>query len=93
MITEPKPKNVNKLKHEIWFLKFDGSRSKQGSGAGVELTSPKGKTFIASYRLQFPCTNNMTEYEALVRGLFFTQKKGAKCLRVQGDFEFVVKQV
>lgn len=93
LITNPQVKNVKKLKDEVWFLKFYGSRSKQGSGAGVELTSPKGKTFLASYRLQFPFTNNMMEYEALIRGLLFPHKKGAKCLRVQGDSELVVKQV
>ncbi|XP_059070389.1 uncharacterized protein LOC131860053 [Cryptomeria japonica] len=35
----------------------------------------------------------MTEYEALVRGLLFAHKKGAKCLKVQRDSELVVKQV
>ncbi|XP_059078030.1 uncharacterized protein LOC131876608 [Cryptomeria japonica] len=93
LIAEPKLKNIKKLKDEIWLLKFDGYTSKQGSGAGVELTSPKGKTFLASYRLQFPCTNNMIEYETLVRGLLFAHKKGAECLRVQGDSELVVKQI
>lgn len=34
-IVEPKPKDIKKLKDEIWFLKFDGSRSKQGSRRGV----------------------------------------------------------
>lgn len=93
MIVEPKPKNVKKLKDEIWFLKFDGSRSKQGSGAGVELTNPKGMNFLASYQLQFPCINSINEYKALVRGLLFAHKKGVKSLRVQGDFKLMVKQV
>lgn len=83
--TISKRKIVEKNKGEIWLLKFDGPRSKQGSGARVELTNPKGKAFLASYQLQFSCTNNMTKYEDLIRGLLLALKKGEKCSKVQGD--------
>jgi len=46
-----------------------------------------------SYRLEFPCTNNMAEYEALLLGLNKARKMGLKCLRVEGDSELIVKQV
>lgn len=47
--TISKRKIFEKDKDEIWLLKFDGSRSKKGSGAGVELTNPNGKDFLDSY--------------------------------------------
>lgn len=53
----------------FWIVKFDGSKSNLGNGAGVELQNPKGKRYQASFQLQFPCTYNSAEYEALVLGL------------------------
>lgn len=58
-----------------WILRFDGSKSKQGVGAGFELIIPKGKTYFFSHRLQFHCTNNVAEYEALVHGLLVALRK------------------
>jgi hypothetical protein len=53
----------------IWSLYFDGSKSKEGVGAGCVLIDPTGiKTFIAC-RLEYECTNNTVKYEALLQGL------------------------
>ena len=38
-------------------------------GAGCMLIDPKGSKWMISYRLEFQCTNNIVEYEALVQGL------------------------
>jgi hypothetical protein len=46
----------------IWSMYFDGSRSKNGSGAGVMLISPAQIRYYFSFRLQFGCTNNVAEY-------------------------------
>ena len=72
---------------------FDGSRSKNGSGAGVMLISPAQIRYYFSFRFQFSCTNNVAEYESLVQGLFLAQKRGIQTLRVYGDSELVVNQV
>jgi hypothetical protein len=53
----------------IWTLYFDGSKSQEGSGAGCILIDHKGKCHFLSCRLEFECTNNTVEYEALVQGL------------------------
>src|SRR4051812_11165576 len=50
-------------------MHFDGSRQLQGLGVGVVLTSPKGEKFCYVLQLQFTCTNNAAEYEALLHGL------------------------
>ena len=75
----------------VWTLRFDGSKTKQGAGAGFELVSPTGATYLKAHRLQFPCTNNIAEYEALILGLLCVIKKGAKILHVLGDSYLVIE--
>jgi hypothetical protein len=65
-------------KNQIWSLYFDGSKSKEGAGAGCVLIDPKGNKNLISFWLEFECTNNMAEYEALLQGL-----KKALDLRIQ----------
>jgi ribonuclease HI len=78
---------------QIWSLYFDGSKSREGAGVGCVLIDPTGnKTFIAC-RLEFECTNNTTEYEALLQGLRKALDMDVQNLVVFGDSEIVVKQV
>lgn len=79
--------------NQTWTLRFDGSKSKRGAGAGIELISPTSETYLAAYRLQFHCTNNIAEYESLVHGLLLAIKKGAQILHCFGDSDVVVRQV
>jgi ribonuclease HI len=77
----------------IWSLYFDGSKSKEGVGAGCILIDPtSNKTFIAS-RLEFECTNNTPEYEALLQGLWKEVDMNVQNLMIFGDSKIVVKQV
>jgi ribonuclease HI len=46
-----------------------------------------------SCRLEFECTNNTIEYEALVQGLKKDIDLGVKELKVFGDSEIIVRQV
>jgi hypothetical protein len=50
-------------------LHFDGSDCKDGCGVGVVIITPSGAVFEALNRLDHDCTNNQTEYEALLFGL------------------------
>lgn len=43
--------------------------------------------------LQFSCTNNVAEYEALFLGLKLASKHGIKLFKVLGDSKLVVSQV
>lgn len=52
-----------------WTLYFDGSHTQHGSGAGVLFITPQGDYILRSYRLSFPCTNNIEEYDTFVLGL------------------------
>ena len=58
--------DVNSLVDKPWHLSFDGSRSNEGVGVGCMLLEPAGNKFMLSCRLEFICTNNIAEYEALI---------------------------
>ena len=77
----------------FWKLYFDGSKSNEGAGAGCVLISPDGNKTMLTCRLEFDCTNNTAEYEALVQGLYKAIDSNVKYLQVFGDSEIVVKQV
>ena len=52
-----------------WTLYFDGSKSKEGAGVAFLLIEPKGNKTCIACRIEFNCTNNIVEYEALIQGL------------------------
>jgi ribonuclease HI len=66
---------------------------KTGAGAGLLFISPLGEHMRYVVRLHFPASNNMAEYEALLRGLRITIKTGIKRLDVRGDSQLVIDQV
>ena len=72
---------------------FDGSKPLEGSGAGYVLIDPKKNKHFLSCRLEFECTNNTVEYEALVQGLRKAIELKVENLKVYGDFEIIVKQI
>ncbi|XP_059663627.1 uncharacterized protein LOC132309327 [Cornus florida] len=52
-----------------WILMFDGSSTADGAGAGIVIISPAGRKASFSFFLDFKCSNNQAEYEALIIGL------------------------
>ena len=52
-----------------WRMHFDGSKMKNGLGAGIVLTSPKGDQLHYVLQIHFAASNNVAEYEALVHGI------------------------
>jgi len=52
---------------EEWMMQFNGSSTKKKGGAGVILSKGMEEIFL-SYKLDFPFSNDETEYEALVLG-------------------------
>jgi ribonuclease HI len=57
------------------------------------LISPSGVEFEMSSRFSFHCTNNQTEYEALLFGLIMLRSMGVKYIEAYGDSLLVVQQV
>lgn len=52
-----------------WKLYFDGSFTQKGSGAGILFVKPQGDLIPKSYKIPFPCINNIAKYEGLVTRL------------------------
>jgi ribonuclease HI len=91
-----KMKNVitEELPADFWSMDFDGAVSKEGAGAGVWLHNHRNRySENHSYKLNFQCTNNIAEYEALMLGLKLLKKVGAKQIMVRGDSELIIKQI
>ncbi|XP_050207621.1 uncharacterized protein LOC126657042 [Mercurialis annua] len=88
-----KEETIGCLDIAIWEMWFDGSRTSQGTGAGVHIVSPLGASYQLSFKLHFECTNNQAEYESLIFGLEILAELGAKAINVKGDSLLVIKQV
>jgi hypothetical protein len=79
---------------DFWSMDFDGPVSKEGAGAEVCMHNHRSKYFENhSYKLNFQCTNNIAEYEALMLGLKLLKKNGAKQIMVRGDSELIIKKI
>ena len=63
---------------EQWVMKFDGSSTTYSRGVGVVLYHEEDKAVALSFKLEFPCSNNTTEYEAYLTGLATALKIGVK---------------
>jgi hypothetical protein len=73
------------LEDGMWHMHFDGSYSNEGNGASIILYSPVGKIHNFSYRLEFACTNNVTEFEALLLDIEKSYNLDCGHLTVFGD--------
>ncbi|XP_040372932.1 uncharacterized protein LOC121052285 [Rosa chinensis] len=72
---------------------FYGSRTETLAGAGIVLKNPAGDHFSYSFQLEFKCTNNQTEYEALIIGLEVLLELGVRDVQVRGDSLLVINQL
>jgi ribonuclease HI len=77
----------------MWTLFFDGSKSLEGASVGCILKDPNGNKVMIACRMEFQCTNNIVEYEALLQGLKKAIELKAKKIKVFGDSDIVIRQV
>jgi hypothetical protein len=87
-------KNVitEELPGDFWSMDFDRAASKEGARAGVWLHNHRNRySEIHSYKLNFQCTNNIAEDEALMLGLKLLKRLVAKQIMVRVDSELIIK--
>jgi hypothetical protein len=78
---------------EAWTVFCDGSWRTFGAGAAIVLISPsKIKTYYAA-RLDFNCTNNITEYEPLLLGLQKLKAMGIRRAILKSDSQVISAHV
>jgi ribonuclease HI len=74
---------------EAWIVFCDGSWGTFGAGAAAVLVAPsKVRTCYAS-RLDFSCTNNIAEYEALMLGLHKLKAMGIRRVILKTDSQVI----
>ena len=66
LVIEPKPSNVESW---CWKLYFKGAINSIENEVGAVLVSSKGQQILVSVKLNFDCTNDVTEYEECIVGL------------------------
>jgi ribonuclease HI len=76
-----------------WVMFFDGSVCSQVQGIRCFIKSPNGMEHEISIRLEFQCTNNQAEYEALLSGLEVLIDLEVKKVEIFGDSNLVVQQI
>jgi len=95
----PNPKmtetlNTNHKQEITWYLEFDGSVNKLGAGAGIWIHNTHNNHVEGhAYRLNFRCTNNMAEYEALFLGLKLLKALVATKVSIIGDSDLIIQQM
>jgi hypothetical protein len=76
-----------------WKLYFDGSACSDGQGIGIVFILPNGTCFEMASRLEYFCTINQAEYEALLFGLEILESMDVKHVEAFGDSLLIVHQV
>ena len=72
---------------------FDDSHTQNVSGVGILFVTPHGYTIPKSYKLLFPCTNNVAKYEALLNRVKLALEWRITELHIFGDSQLVINQV
>ncbi|CAN6447300.1 unnamed protein product [Victoria cruziana] len=84
---------VSNIELPLWTLYFDGSKSTVGAGIRILIISPENDMIIFLLKLNFTCTHNMTEYEALIQGLKTLLEFRVSRVHIFGDSLLIVNQV
>ncbi len=79
------------LADSTWTLRIDGSSTFVSNGAGIVLIREDWETIVKSFKLDFSCSNNASEYEAYT-GLAIAHEMGIKHLKVIGDSNLIICQ-
>ncbi|XP_024015836.1 uncharacterized protein LOC112089095 [Eutrema salsugineum] len=88
LIELPKEFVVEQPPRELWILHVDESSSHWGSGVGIRLKSPNGEILEQSFRLEFPASNNESEY-----GVRLAVELGVRHLHSFCDSQLVASQL
>jgi ribonuclease HI len=80
-------------KQSEWTIYCDGAWGFAGAGAAAIITSPSGIKMKYVARLEFQCTNNIAEYEAVLLGLRKAKSMGIQILVIKTDSQIVAVHI
>ena len=72
---------------------FDGSAHYDGTSSSVVFISPQRQILSYSFVLSDRCSNNVTEYQALIIKLQMTIEMKITSLEICGDSELVINKL
>jgi ribonuclease HI len=78
---------------EAWTVFCDGSRGAFGAGAATILVAPSKVKTCYAVKLDFSCTNNVAEYEALLLGLQKLRAMGIRRAILKTDSQVIAGHV
>jgi hypothetical protein len=77
----------------VWTIFCDGSWGSFGAGATAIIISPSKVRTSYAAKLQFQCTNNIAEYEAVLLGLRKLKAMGVRRAVLKSDSQVIIGQV
>jgi ribonuclease HI len=78
---------------EAWTVFCDGSWGAFGAGAAAVLVAPSKVKTCYTVKLDFSCTNNIAEYEALLLGLRKLRAMGIRRAILKTDYQVIAGHV
>ncbi|XP_070013932.1 uncharacterized protein [Nicotiana sylvestris] len=76
-----------------WIMFFDGATNLKRAGIGTVLILELGHHYATSTKIRFPCTKNMTAYEACILGIMMAADMNIKEILVIGDSNLLIHEV
>ena len=76
-----------------WILNVDDASRQTGTRVGLQLKAPTGERIEHAIRLDFPASNNETEYKAILAGINLATSVSLEKIIVRSDSQLVVGQV
>jgi hypothetical protein len=89
----PSQSSSEDKKQQEWSIYCDGAWGFAGAGAATIITSPSGIKMKYAARLEFQCTNNITEYEAVLLGLRKAKAMGIQRLVIKTYSQIVAEHI
>ncbi|XP_058220656.1 uncharacterized protein LOC131330914 [Rhododendron vialii] len=76
-----------------WTMFFDGAARLEGAGAGVIFVSSQKQVLPYAFIRREKCSNNVTEYQALILGLQIATEMKIIDLKIFGDSKLIINQL
>jgi hypothetical protein len=77
----------------FWRMSFDGACCSSRKWSWNYFQNPQEVIHPHAIRLEFPCTNNEVEYEALIQGMTLALQMKIEHLIIIGDSELVINHI
>ena len=89
-LAEVPQQDVDSSNANWWILNVDGASRQTRPGVGLQLKALTGERIEQAIRLDFPASNNETEYEAILARIDLTTSISSEKIIIRSDSQLVV---